>query len=85
VPLSPAARAALAADPALLEVVLAGGDDYELLFTVAADDETGVAALARELDLPLTRVGDITEGGGVSVVDDTGALLDLARGGYRHF
>lgn len=85
VPLSPAARAAVAADPALLEDVLTGGDDYELLFTVAAGDEAGVGALARELALPLTRVGDITEGGGLSVVDAAGAPLDLAAGGYRHF
>eukprot|EP01037_Dinobryon_pediforme_P022698 gene22698-23934_t len=33
VPLSDAARTAIAADPALLEAALTGGDDYELLLT----------------------------------------------------
>ena len=35
VPLSAAARAALAADPALIETVLTGGDDYEIVCTRA--------------------------------------------------
>ena len=37
VPLSDAARQALAAEPALIETILTGGDDYEVLCTVAAD------------------------------------------------
>src|SRR6185437_13333228 len=36
VPLSRAARAALATDPALIEPILTGGDDYELLASVPA-------------------------------------------------
>jgi thiamine-monophosphate kinase len=38
--------------------VLAGGDDYELLFTARAADRAAVAALATQ-DLPLTRIGSI--------------------------
>ncbi len=37
VPLSNAARAALAADPALLETILTGGDDYEIVLTLAPE------------------------------------------------
>ena len=37
VPLSEAARAALAADPALIETVLTGGDDYEIVLTLAPE------------------------------------------------
>ena len=37
VPLSDAARAAIAAEPALLETVLTGGDDYEILLTLSPD------------------------------------------------
>jgi thiamine-monophosphate kinase len=85
VPLSPAARTAVSDDPELLEDVLTGGDDYELLFTVAPEDEAGVTALARELALPLTRVGRITAAAGVRVIDADGELLDLGTGGYQHF
>ena len=35
VPLSPAARTALTADPSLIAAILSGGDDYELCFTAA--------------------------------------------------
>ena len=37
--------------------ILGGGDDYELLFTAAPGKARAIAALAAELDLPLTRVG----------------------------
>ena len=43
VPLSEAARAALAAEPALIETILTGGDDYEVLATRAAGQARGVS------------------------------------------
>ncbi len=86
VPLSEAARAAVAADPGLMTAVLTGGDDYELLFTCAPDDAPAVAALSRELDLPLTAIGQVAEGdGGVRVIDANGRDMVLGDTGYRHF
>ena len=83
-PLSGEARAALAAYPALRPLALGGGDDYEIAFTVdgrAADD---VARLSDALGLPLTAIGRIVEGAGVSVLDEAGAPVTLRSGGYRH-
>ncbi|MCH7485744.1 MAG: thiamine-phosphate kinase [Proteobacteria bacterium] len=86
VPLSEAARAAVAADPGLMTAVLTGGDDYELLFTCAPDDAPAVAALSRELDLPLTAIGQVAEGdGSVRVIDANGRDMVLGDTGYRHF
>lgn len=86
VPLSEAARAAVAADPGLMAAVLTGGDDYEILFTCAPDDSSTVAALARELNLPLTAIGQVAEGdGSVRIIDGDGRDLDLGEAGYRHF
>lgn len=85
VPLSAAARAAIAAEPALLSTALTGGDDYELLFAAPPEAEAELAALAAELALPLTAIGRITEEGGVRLRDGRGVPLDLAAGGYRHF
>ncbi|HYB56403.1 MAG TPA: thiamine-phosphate kinase, partial [Alphaproteobacteria bacterium] len=85
VPLSPGTRAALACDGSLIESVLAGGDDYELLFTAPPEAEAALIALARELALPLTRVGAIEGGHGVRVLDGAGREIALARTGYRHF
>ncbi len=81
-PLSPAARAAVAALG--LDPVLGGGDDYELLFTVAPDDGGRVAELARGLDLALTEIGRIQAGAGVTVVDRDGREIAVPRPGYRH-
>jgi thiamine-monophosphate kinase len=85
VPLSPALRLALKAEPSLLVAALTGGDDYELLFTAPPQAAPGLAALAADCQVALTRIGVIEPGRGVSVVDSAGAALDIAQGGYRHF
>ena len=85
VPLSMAARAALALDPDLLEKVLGGGDDYELLFTANSEAATPLAAIAADLDLPITAIGRITEGSGVTALDANGDPIDLPSPGWRHF
>lgn len=85
VPLSPASRRLIAADPRLLAEALTGGDDYELVFTVPPAGRDGVAALARSLDLPLSEIGRMAGGAGVVVRDDAGAKLEFGRPGYRHF
>jgi thiamine-monophosphate kinase len=84
VPLSPAAEAALAADAALRDVVLGGGDDYELLFTAGSESAGAVADLSQALGLPLTAIGRIEAGQGVRIVDADGAAIRLAKAGYSH-
>ena len=84
-PLSPAAQAALDADRSLRSVVLTGGDDYEIAFTAGPEAAGQVAELAAALALPLTRIGRITAGAEVRVVDDAGADVVLGARGYRHF
>ncbi len=84
-PLSEPARAALAAWPSLRETLLTGGDDYELLFTAAAGRGAEIAALAERLDLPLTRIGWLSEGTGLTVLGADGRELPLARAGWTHF
>ncbi|HJO88452.1 MAG: thiamine-phosphate kinase [Alphaproteobacteria bacterium] len=85
VPLSAAARAALEREPSLMEVILGGGDDYELLFTAASEAESEITALGDAIGLQLTVVGTILEGEGVSIVDDSGAEIVLNNLGYKHF
>lgn len=64
--------------------VLAGGDDYELLFTAPAPARGPIGAIARELGLRLSRVGEIRSGGGLAVLDAQGAPIAPARG-FDHF
>jgi thiamine monophosphate kinase len=44
-----------------------------------------VAALARKLDLPLTRIGEMRAGSGVVVVRSDGATREIERAGWQHF
>jgi thiamine-monophosphate kinase len=83
IPLSPAARAAIAVDPALRRIVWSGGDDYELLFT--APESVRAQILQTVKNGPeLTRIGKIVAGTGARIVDvDGNGVRDLA--GWRHW
>lgn len=84
VPLSPAAKAAVAATPALMDRVLTGGDDYEILFTAPASAEKMMERLAEQSGTAITRIGRIEAGKGVSVMDAAGKGRTLSRGGWTH-
>jgi thiamine-monophosphate kinase len=79
--LSEATREALAGDPDLLKLVLTGGDDYQLLFTVPQER---LSALL-DLDADVTVIGEMQDGEGVTAVGQQGRPLDLESGGWTHF
>ena len=62
------------------DLALAGGEDYELVFT--APNETMERAQDM-LDTPVTVVGRIVDGEGVEVVGPSG--VRTANGGWDHF
>ena len=62
VPLSPAARGALAADPTLWPTVLGGGDDYELVVAVPPRRRAALQAAARASGIRITRIGQFVRG-----------------------
>ena len=84
-PQSEPTRSLLAAMPDLREVILTGGDDYELLFTAKAEATATVEKTARALKLPITRIGRMTEGSGVRILDEAGRAVPLAAAGWNHF
>jgi len=69
------------------DCLLAGGDDYELLFTAAPESDSDIKALAGKLGLPLTRIGEILAGppGELVLRDDRGNVITPASRGYDHF
>ncbi|NJD35138.1 MAG: thiamine-phosphate kinase [Betaproteobacteria bacterium] len=69
------------------DCLLAGGDDYELLFTAAAAADAKVDALAIRLALPLTRIGEIIAGspGQLVLRDANGEDITPALRGFDHF
>jgi thiamine-monophosphate kinase len=84
-PLSPATRAAVEADPALHPLLATGGDDYELLFAAPPEASDEIAALSRSLALPITEIGVIEAGDGVRLLDADGAPIPIDSAGWRHF
>jgi len=61
-PLSGIFIEALRTNTDLLEMALGGGEDYELLFTVAAGAVHEILVLGSQMGLPLTAVGSIRAG-----------------------
>jgi thiamine-monophosphate kinase len=84
VPLSPAARAALDAEPTLLERCLTGGDDYELVFAAPAGAEAAVREAAAASGTAVRRIGHFAAGSGVRVIGPDGGPMALVRGGWTH-
>jgi len=65
--------------------VLAGGDDYELVFTAPQAHRAEIEALGAELSLRLSRVGSIQRGDPKLVLlDEAGAQMPAPQG-YDHF
>ncbi|WP_305042732.1 thiamine-phosphate kinase [Geoalkalibacter sp.] len=84
-PLSSLFRDALTAEPALLDLALAGGEDYELLFTSPPQCAAAVAALAAD-GVPVTQIGRILpQEDGLLLVDALGRPCPLPRRGFDHF
>ncbi len=85
-PLSRAARTAIAADPELFEVAATGGDDYELLASAPPESASAFEAAAAAAGTPLTFVGEAVEGHRApSFIGADGNPVVFARGAYSHF
>ena len=87
IPRPPAIARALAGPQRELALacMLAGGDDYELCFTAPERNARDIASLARELALPLTRIGVIDHRGGLAVVDEQGQAIAPLPRAFDHF
>ena len=67
------------------QCVLAGGDDYELIFTAPQRARAAIEDVARETGVPLARVGTIRAGAStLSIADGQGNEIPVARG-FDHF
>ena len=69
------------------EMYLAGGDDYELVFTIAAKRAPEIVALGEALGLPLRQIGIVCrdQPGTLTVHDSGGFDITPARRGFDHF
>jgi thiamine-monophosphate kinase len=84
-PLSAAAQKLLAVNPALLETICTGGDDYELLAAVAPGQLTRFQATAKESGVALTVIGEAGTGEGAEIKGVDGRALLFTRPSFSHF
>jgi thiamine-monophosphate kinase len=83
-PLSPEVQSVLATGPALIQAVLTGGDDYELLFTAPAGAEAALTKQAQDAGLPVTRIGTMRGERGLKLASASGER-PLQPSGWDHF
>jgi thiamine-monophosphate kinase len=65
--------------------ILGGGDDYELCFTAHPNSRDSIQELADVLGVPITRIGEVKRGKGVSLLGRDGKPVKIDARGYDHF
>jgi thiamine-monophosphate kinase len=68
-----------------LDMALAGGDDYELLFTAPRAMRERVHAAGHDCGVAITRIGEITEQPGLRLLDAQGQPLLRRFSSFDHF
>jgi thiamine-monophosphate kinase len=82
----PRSAALAACDEALQRrCVLAGGDDYELVFTAPPTAREAVSRAGAAAGVAVTRIGTITPASGLLLALPDGATMDIAARAFDHF
>ena len=69
-----------------LKYLLYGGEDYELLFTLKAEDVYNLRESIDKPGSPVTQIGEIRKGRGITLIDDRGQSETLSEPlGFNHF
>ena len=84
-PLSPAAQKMIAADAALLETALSGGDDYEILAAVSPAALGALQGAAKAAGIALCEIGHVAPGIGVEIIGPDNRPIALSHPSYSHF
>jgi thiamine-monophosphate kinase len=86
VPLSPAAQSALRDAPALLQTILGGGDDYEILCAVPPDKADVFRAAAASAKVAVASIGRIVAGTAPPRFrDENGTDAEVGQRSFSHF
>jgi thiamine-monophosphate kinase len=71
--------------PRATQLVFAGGDDYELVFTAPPAQRAAVQAAAQDSATPVTRIGQVDAESGLRLVDDAGHAVANTFSSFDHF
>ena len=67
------------------QMILAGGDDYELCLVTSPYNEEALLELAESMGVVLTHIGEIDASTGLSVINAAGEAIAVNTSGYEHF
>jgi thiamine-monophosphate kinase len=84
IPVSPNGARHVATDPGR-NAIVAGGDDYELCFTAHPNSRESIQDLTKMMEVPLTRIGQVKRGKGVSLLGADGRAVKIDGRGFDHF
>jgi thiamine-monophosphate kinase len=68
-----------------MSLALAGGEDYELLFTAPASRNREIFSLMQRLGTPVTAIGEITAEERLRVITEDGGEYRITKLGFNHF
>ncbi|SCY84438.1 thiamine-phosphate kinase [Microvirga guangxiensis] len=85
VPLSPAAREAIKADPSLFDLALTGGDDYEILCTVPEKKLDSFLKEADSVGVMMSAIGRVVQGRETPVFRMKNSERRYNAGSFSHF
>jgi len=72
-------------DEALITpLILSGGDDYELCFTIPLNKQNEFEAIIKDKNISVSCIGEIEETSGVRCIKDD-KVIDIEEIGYQHF
>lgn len=83
-PLSAPVERLIADVPGIIDLVLSGGDDYELLFTAPPGSEAAIATEAAVIGLRVTRIGTMSDQRGLRLATPSGER-PMQPKGWDHF
>lgn len=67
------------------QLMLGGGDDYELVFTAPVAKRQAVLEAGRKSGTAVTRIGSINDTGRLNISDGQGNELKFSQSGFDHF
>lgn len=86
IPISTGLKRWVVDHPQDIALAISGGEDYELLFTISKENSRSIDAVSRELNIPITYIGEIvSKEEGLTVLDEKNEPFPLTAEGFEHF
>lgn len=85
IPLSKATQDWAGQDIERLKTLVAAGDDYELVFTSSPENAAEILEASDKISVPLTKIGMVSAGKAVDVLDSKGKIIKFDQTGHKHF